>query len=98
MNRYKRLNSRFLQCGLIILTLSTGMLTLQSSHAAPDTGVTLQQATAKAVQQFGGEVIKSEVNKQNGTPVYVIRLLTKGRIKEVLINSQNGKVISPNKE
>ena len=97
MNRYKRLNSRFLQCGLIILTLSTGMLPLHSSHAAPK-GITLQQAAEKAVQQFGGEVVKSEVNKQNGTPVYVIRLLTKGRVKEVLINSQNGKVISPDKE
>lgn len=97
MNRYKRLHSRFLQCGLIILTLSTGMLPLHSSHAAP-TGITLQQAAEKAVQQFGGEVVKSEVNKQNGTPVYVIRLLTKGRVKEVLINSQNGKVISPDKE
>ena len=97
MNRYKRLHSRFLQCGLIILSLSTGMLPLHSSHAAP-TGITLQQAAEKAVQQFGGEVVKSEVNKQNGTPVYVIRLLTKGRVKEVLINSQNGKVISPDKE
>jgi uncharacterized membrane protein YkoI len=97
MNRYKRLNSRFLQCGLIILMLSTGMLPLNSSHAAPS-GITLQQAAEKAVQQFGGEVVKSEVNKQNGTPVYVIRLLTKGRVKEVLINSQNGKVISPDKE
>lgn len=97
MNRYKRINSRFLQCGLIILTLSTGMLPLHSSHAAP-TGITLQQAAEKAVLQFGGEVVKSEVNKQNGTPVYVIRLLTKGRVKEVLINSQNGKVISPDKE
>lgn len=97
MNRYKPFHSRFLQCGLIILTLSTGMLPLHSSHAAP-TGITLQQAAEKAVQQFGGEVVKSEVNKQNGTPVYVIRLLTKGRVKEVLINSQNGKVISPDKE
>lgn len=97
MNRYKRLNSRFLQCGLIVLMLSVGMLPLNSSHAAP-TGITLQQASEKAIQQFGGEVIKSEVNKQKGTPVYVIRLLTKGRVKEVLINSQNGKVISPGKE
>ena len=97
MNRFKRLYFRFLKSALLFLTISLGTIPLQS-HAAPDTGISLQQATEVAVKQFGGEVVKSEVSKKNGTPVYIIRLLTNGRVKEVLIDSQSGNVISPDKE
>lgn len=96
MNRLKTHSIHYMQ--LCCLSLCLTFAPLQWSHAEPKAAISLQQATDTALKKFGGEVIKSESNKQNGTPVYVIRLLSNGRVKEVHIDSQTGKVIAPNKE
>lgn len=98
MNRLKKHSIHYLQVRLLLLSLCLTLAPLQWSHAEPKAGISLQEATDTALKQFGGEVIKSESNKQNGTSVYVIRLLSNGRVKEVHIDSQSGKVIAPNKE
>ncbi|MGH1460798.1 MAG: PepSY domain-containing protein [Neptuniibacter sp.] len=80
------------------LIATFNFIPLQSLHAAPPAAISLQQATDKAVKKFGGEVIKTETINQNGSTVYVIRLLSNGRIKDVLIDSTNGSVKNPIKE
>ena len=96
MNRRKKHSIHYLQLSLLSLCLT--LAPLQWSHAEPKAAISLQEATDTALKKFGGEVIKRKSNKQNGTPVYIIRLLSNGRVKEVHIDSQTGKVIAPNKE
>lgn len=95
MNRLK--TSSYSIPRALSLCLLTALLWLPNPQAvaAP---LSIEQASTKATAKFGGEVIKADTSEQNGRPVYVIRLLTKGRVKEVVIERASGKIISPNKE
>jgi uncharacterized membrane protein YkoI len=89
--------SSFSLSGALALSLLIALLWLPvlQVHAAP---LDIEQASAKATAKFGGEVVKADAEQHNGQPVFVIRLLTNGRVKEVLIEQKSGKIISPNKE
>lgn len=55
----------------------------------------LLQASAWVRDELGGEVIKAELTEHEGTPVYTIRLLEQGRIREVLVDAASGKMLLP---
>jgi len=57
--------------------------------------VNLLQASARARDELGGEVIKAELTEHEGAPVYTIRLLEQGRIREVLVDAASGKMLLP---
>lgn len=95
MNRSKNRTSNRFYALPAILIAAVLILPFSSANAAP---LTVEAASAKATEKFGGQVIKTERKKQNGRPVYAIRLLTEGRIKEIIIDRDTGKLLSPNKE
>lgn len=66
-----------------------------STPQLPAAPVNLLQASERVRDQLGGEVIKAELTQQNGEPVYTIRLLEQGRIREVLVNAVSGKMLLP---
>ena len=76
--------------------LLTALLFIPPSQANDSSaGISLQQAAAIAQQTYSGKVIRSEVAQRGGRQIYVIRLLKKGRVKEVSIDSQSGKILTP---
>lgn len=95
MNRSKKHTSSSINALPALLISALLMLPIAAVHASP---LTVEQATAKATGTFGGEVIKTESKQQDGRAVYAIRLLTNGRVKEILIDRDTGKLLSPNKE
>lgn len=76
-----------------LLTLSLAMGCSQITLATESTTVTLKEAMIKATEVTGGEVIKTETTQFRDRAVYKIRLVKEGRVKDVLIDSQNGKVL-----
>ena len=57
--------------------------------------ITKQQAASIAQSQFAGRVIAIKAETHNGAQVYNVRVLDKsGGLHIVVINSQDGKIIS----
>lgn len=81
----------------ILLTALLSMpLVVPLSHGNNHgSGVSLQQAAAIAQKTYAGKVIRSEAAQRGGRQIYIIRLLNKGRVKEVTIDSQSGRIINP---
>jgi uncharacterized membrane protein YkoI len=81
---------------LLLLSVSTPLYAEPQEGVAPvQEGVSLKDATNKAEAQFGGEVLKAETGEEEGRPVYKIRLVNEGRVKDILIDSQTGDIIIP---
>lgn len=76
-------------------SLLLSLLMLQPVQAEPKAPISLQDATQKAETEFGGKVLKTETSEEAGRPVYKIRLVNEGRVKEILIDSQTGEVVKP---
>lgn len=66
-----------------------------AKDSAEDTAepVNLLQASKLVRDELGGEVIKAELTEHQGEPVYTIRLLEQGRIREVLVDAASGKLL-----
>jgi len=69
--------------------------TVQEAKKSPVAPVNLLQASARARDLLGGEVIKAELTEYQGGPAYTIRLLEQGRIREVLVDATSGKLVLP---
>lgn len=82
---------------VLTLSLSTGLAAPVAAAADPSP-LSLKQAMQLAIGTTGGEVIKTETAEFKGRAVYKIRLVNEGRVKEIMIDSQNGKVITPDTE
>jgi len=67
----------------------------EGSGARIHAPVNLLQASERARIELGGEVIKAELIEHEGAPVYTIRLLEQGRIREVLVDVASGKMLLP---
>lgn len=87
--RFKQLFFSLIASSLLLLSVSTPL------NAEPSEGVSLKDATSKAEAEFGGEVLKAETGEEEGRPVYKIRLVNEGRVKDILIDSQTGEIITP---
>ena len=70
----------------------------QSSFADEKKGiVSPKQAINIATESTPGDVIKTETSEHNGQAVYIIRIVNEGRVKDILVDSLNGKIIRPEK-
>lgn len=100
---------RFLAAGLIVVA---GLLTVQHVGASDCDGSQncaldarkqgeirpLSEVLAVARQRLPGEVIKIELDRDDGVWVYEIKILTpKGRRREIEINAQTLEVIKSDK-
>ncbi len=68
---------------------------VEGSDARTPVAVNLLQASKRVRDELGGEVIKAELIEHEGVPVYTIRLLEQGRIREVLVDAASGKMLLP---
>ena len=57
-----------------------------------------KQAMKIATKHSAGNVIKTEASEHNGRAVYVIRIVNEGRVKDILVDSLNGKIVKPEKD
>jgi uncharacterized membrane protein YkoI len=51
-----------------------------------------------ATKHEAGNVIKTEASEHNGRAVYVIRIVNEGRVRDILVDSLNGKIVTPDKD
>lgn len=58
----------------------------------------LLQASERVRDALGGEVIKAELIECKGRPIYTIRLLQRGYIREVLVDAASGKMLLPEED
>ena len=60
--------------------------------------VSLDEAVESVRNQHNGRVLSAETQRQNGAVIHVIKLLNnKGRVKQIRIDSADGRHISPKK-
>lgn len=62
-------------------------------HAAADNAITKKEAVAMVVSAYPGKVLRTMNVKRQGKPFYQVRvLLPGGRIVNVLVNAQTGRM------
>ncbi len=61
--------------------------------AEPVTSV--KQASEIAQQKYGGQVVKAEESDIEDKKVYVIRVVNEGRVRDVMIDPDDGSVLNP---
>lgn len=61
--------------------------------AEPVTSV--KQASEIAQQIYGGQVVKAEESDIEDKKVYVIRVVNEGRVRDVMIDPDDGSVLNP---
>lgn len=83
---------------VVMTVMLSTCLVAPVAAAAPPSPLSLKQAIQIAMESTGGDVIKTESSEYKGRSVYRIRLVNEGRVKDILIDSQNGKVITPDTE
>ncbi|NVK39633.1 MAG: PepSY domain-containing protein [Oceanospirillaceae bacterium] len=57
-------------------------------------GISLQQAVEQVRKRYQGQVIKATAADLQGRPVYRIRLVHEGRVREVLVDAQSGQILN----
>lgn len=71
-----------------------GLLCVASPiFAAPVSSV--KQASEIAQEAYGGQVVKAEEADVEGKTVYVIRVVNEGRVRDVKIDPDDGKILNP---
>ncbi|KAA0874372.1 PepSY domain-containing protein [Nitrincola tapanii] len=60
---------------------------------ANEVGLDLKQATRLAQQLYGGQVVKAEQTEIDQQPVYHIRMVREGRVRDVWIDARNGQIV-----
>jgi len=99
--RYRRSAQTAVVTALLITLQLWSVSPLLSAGPAPEiksypvAPVNLLQASERARDLLGGEVIKAELTEYQGGPAYTIRLLEQGRIREVLVDAASGKLVLP---
>ena len=61
--------------------------------AEPVTSV--KQATEIAQQAYGGQVVKAEETDVEDKKVYVIRVVNEGRVRDVMVDPEDGTILNP---
>ena len=57
--------------------------------------VDLKRAVKIAQDAFGGEVVKADEVVQRGQRQFQIRLVNKGRVRDVLVDAATGRILNP---
>ncbi|GGO77955.1 hypothetical protein GCM10011348_08690 [Marinobacterium nitratireducens] len=57
-------------------------------------GISLQQAVEQVRRRYQGQVIKATSTDLKGRPVYRIRLVHEGRVREVLVDALSGEILN----
>ncbi|WP_027853523.1 PepSY domain-containing protein [Marinobacterium litorale] len=57
--------------------------------------IDLKRAVQIAMEAFGGEVVKADEIVRDGQRLFQIRLVNKGRVRDVLVDALSGKIINP---
>lgn len=55
--------------------------------------ITAREATERAVQVHGGEVVRAVRTEVNGRPVWHLRIVSGDRVLDVLVDAQTGEVL-----
>lgn len=55
----------------------------------------LKRASEIAQDAFGGQVVKVEEVDVDDKPVFLIRIVNDGRVRDVMINPDNGEILNP---
>lgn len=65
------------------------------SFMLAQSGVDLKQAVQIAQKAYGGEVVKADEVVQGGQKLFQIRLVNKGRVRDVLVDAATGEILNP---
>lgn len=91
MNRHKFMTKSIKSLLLIIpflLALHVAHAGVNQNHISP------KQATDIALTTFEGDVIRTKTLIQNDRHVYVVRIIKNGHIKEIVVDSVDGSILS----
>ena len=69
------------------------LLVAVSVFAEPVTSV--KQASEIAQEAYGGQVVKAEEADVENKKVYVIRVVNEGRVRDVIIDPDDGNILNP---
>jgi uncharacterized membrane protein YkoI len=85
---------------LLVLWSATPLAAQPLEDSAPprQPPLNLLQASERVRDALGGEVIKAELIECKGRPIYTIRLLQRGYIREVLVDAASGKMLLPEED
>lgn len=88
-------------CALSLLMMTTPQLSaaeplprIQYMQLAQQQ-ITLRQAVAKVQQSYGGQVLKAEPARAQGRPIYRIRMMSDGRVREFVVDATSGELLRP---
>ncbi|WP_409524182.1 PepSY domain-containing protein [Nitrincola sp. MINF-07-Sa-05] len=74
---------------LIGLSLSIPALTQDAGE------IDLKRAAEIALEAYGGQVLKAEEVEEDGQQLFHIRLVNEGRVRDVKIEADSGRVVAP---
>ena len=57
--------------------------------------ISLKQASEIAQEAFGGQVVKAEEAEVDEKPVFLIRVVNDGRVRDVIISPDDGEILNP---
>lgn len=101
VERYCRSAYTAVITALLIALQLWSLSPLLSAEPLPDariltpSPINLLDASERVRDELGGEVIKAELIEHGGEPVYTIRLLEQGRVREVLVDAASGNLLLP---
>ncbi|KEA63357.1 hypothetical protein ADIMK_2500 [Marinobacterium lacunae] len=100
MLRVRRVVVRWLSVALVAVIPSLLSLPAQAQWAPAgvllaQSAITLKQAVEIARQAFGGEVVKADEVTRKGQHLFQIRLVNNGRVRDVLVDAQTGRILNP---
>ena len=67
----------------------------QTSLVLAQNSIDLKRAVEIARQAFGGEVVKADEVVRDGQRLFQIRLVNKGRVRDVLVDALSGQILNP---
>lgn len=71
-------------------------LSLSAPGLSQESGeIDLKRAAEIALEAFGGQVLKAEEIEESGQHLFHIRLVNEGRVRDVMIEADTGRVVTP---
>lgn len=55
----------------------------------------LKRASEIVLETFGGQVVKAEEVEVDQKPVFLIRIVNDGRVRDVMVNPDDGEILNP---
>ncbi|WP_417581173.1 PepSY domain-containing protein [Nitrincola sp.] len=83
----------FLTLRPLLALLLSGLLLSSPLVAEPVTS--LKRASEIAQDAFGGQVVKAEEAEVDHKPVFLIRIVNDGRVRDVMVNPDDGEILNP---